>query len=388
MNFSPVKLGQIPLRPRYTLGAEELIELGSSRASRSPFVGNRRSLGAPNTGLPSQQTVTISAEEGKLMLTVARNIVQFSQDYSIEFQSYCPPEAWQKALTDVGTWTHEIERQLGTGASQIVLPADVVFRMVDLEKCVSAARDARLDGARAAFTISAIGAVADFVFGISWLGTTAYVTGLVILLGRPLIAKFHPDPQSPFAPSLQGKRMRCGLSGNCELIRMKMEEDEKKDPNARKVLERVLISDLPVEHHYWGIVTPSPGGPDNVCLSKGRFRVRAEGNGGISVAPQNGWEIAPDGDCWGSINIAVYDRSEAADRVQAADLNQDSNHEHSYWVEYVGPLTDGRTRRAGPFGCTGDPVDHAMEDGGFTEAGVDGGYVIFDSDGNVVDTGA
>jgi hypothetical protein len=73
--------------------------------------------------------------------------------------------------------------------------------------------------------------------------------------------------------------------------------------------------------------------------------------------------------------------------MAAVELNQDSNHEHSYWVEYVGPLTDGRTRRAGPFGCTGDPVDHAMEDGGFTEPGVDGGYVIFDSEGNVVDTG-
>ena len=388
--FSPVKLGQIPLRTRYALGAEELIELGASRkAAAKPFIGSRGTrLGAPNTGLPSPQTVTITADEGKLMLTVAQNIVQFSQDYQIEFQSYCPPETWQKALADVGTWTHEIERQLGTGASKIVLPADVVFRMVDLEKCVSAARDARLDGARAAFTISAIGAIADFVFGISWLGTTAYVTGLVILLGRPLIAKFHPDPQSPFAPSLQGKRMRCGMAGNCELIAMKMEEDEKKDPNARKVLERVIVSDLPVERHYWGTVQAKADGPQTVCLAKGRFRVRAEGVGGILVVPQNGWAIVEDGDCWGSINIGVYDRSESSARMAEVDLNQNSNHEHSYWVEYVGPLTDGRTRRAGPFGCTGDPVDHAMEDGGFTEAGVDGGYVIFDSEGNVVDTGA
>lgn len=53
----------------------------------------------------------------------------------------------------------------------------------------------------------------------------------------------------------------------------------------------------------------------------------------------------------------------------------------------MGPLSGGVVRRAGPFGCTGDPVDHAMEDSGFTEAGKDGGYVIFDEDGKVADDG-
>jgi len=38
----------------------------------------------------------------------------------------------------------EIERQLGQGASSIMVPADTVFSMVDLEECVSGARDARL----------------------------------------------------------------------------------------------------------------------------------------------------------------------------------------------------------------------------------------------------
>jgi hypothetical protein len=382
-HFVAPRLGLVPLRPRYTLGAEELIELG--RASTVP-----RKLGAPNTGLPSPQTVTISSGEGKLMLQVAQNIVQFSQDYQIEYQSYCPSETWQAALEDVGTWTHEIERQLATGTTQIVLPADTVFRLVDLEKCVSAARDARLDTAKAAFTISAIGAVADFVFGIKWLGTVAYVSGLALLLGRPLLARFYPSPQSPYAPTMKGRCARRGLGATCELIRMKMEEDEKQNPDARKVLERTLISDLPLETHYWGdVYTPEDGsGEDSsICLQKGRFRISAEGKSGMKVVPKNGWQIAPDGECWGSINIAVYDKTIDAARLAEAELNQDSGHGKSYWVEYYGPLTQGRIRRAGPFGCTGDPVDHAMEDAGFTEAGVDGGYTIFDSDGTVVDRG-
>lgn len=161
-------------------------------------------MGAPNTGTPSQQTVTISADEAKLMLKVVENIVTFSKDYSIEFQSYCPPDRWQKALEDVGTWNHEIERQVNAGATQITLPADVVFRLIDLEKCITYARDARLDGAKLAFAVSAVASVADFVFGLSWLGTLGYIASLGIILGRPLYAKFRPDPQAPFTPTLKG----------------------------------------------------------------------------------------------------------------------------------------------------------------------------------------
>jgi hypothetical protein len=191
---------------RYALGAEELIELGRSPrgAVRGASGLSTVRLGAPNTGTPSQQTVTISLDEAKLMLKVVENIVSFSKDYAIEFQSYCPPERWQKALEDVGTWNHEIERQVNSGATQISLPSDVVFRLIDLEKCITYARDARLDGAKLAFTISAVASVADFVFGISWLGTIGYITSLGIILGRPLYAKFYPDPQAPFTPALGG----------------------------------------------------------------------------------------------------------------------------------------------------------------------------------------
>lgn len=167
-------------------------------------------MGAPNSGLPSPQTVTISLEEARLMLKVVENIVSFSKDNEIEFQSYCPPERWAKALEDVGTWNHEIERQVNSGANQVSLPADVVFRLIDLEKCITYARDARISGAKLAFTVSAIASVADFVLGISWLGTIGYVSSLAILLGRPLYAKFHPDPQAPYAPELKGVDVRGG----------------------------------------------------------------------------------------------------------------------------------------------------------------------------------
>ncbi len=381
LGYQPVRLGPVQLRQRYALGAEELIELG--RSSRpSP-----RRMGAPNTGLPTVQTVTISADEARLMLKVVENIVDFSKEYQIEFQSYCPPERWKKALEDVGTWSHEIERQMNTGAGQVTLPADVVFRLIDLEKCITYARDARLSGAKLAFVVSAIASVADFVLGISWLGTLGYITSLAIILGRPLYAKFRPDPQAPFAPALKGAKC---LGGDCELIRMKLEEEEKKDPGARQVLERVLVSpDVDIERHAWGTVMPRPDTPPaSTCLVKGRFRVRVEGWEGDSVVPQNGWTKDETKECWGSINIAVYAADLDPTRVRDAELNQDSGHGKSYWVEYAGPLTGGKTRRAGPFGCTSDPVEHAKEDAGFREAGQDGGYVLFDQAGDVVEVGA
>lgn len=207
IGYSPVRLGPVSLGRRYAyaLGAEELIELGRSpRGIVRSAAGLSIGMGAPNTGTPSQQTVTISADEAKLMLKVVENIVTFSKDYSIEFQSYCPPDRWQKALEDVGTWNHEIERQVNAGATQITLPADVVFRLIDLEKCITYARDARLDGAKLAFAVSAVASVADFVFGLSWLGTLGYIASLGIILGRPLYAKFRPDPQAPFTPTLKG----------------------------------------------------------------------------------------------------------------------------------------------------------------------------------------
>lgn len=208
IGYAPVRLGPVALGRRHALGAEELIELGSPRgvargASSLSQVSLVR-MGAPNTDPPSQQTVTISRDEAKLMLKVVESIVSFSKDYAIEFQSYCPPERWTKALSDVGTWNHEIERQVNSGATTVTLPSDVVFRLIDLEKCITYARDARLDGAKLAFTVSAIASVADFVFGISWLATIGYIASLGIILGRPLYAKFRPDPQAPFAPALQG----------------------------------------------------------------------------------------------------------------------------------------------------------------------------------------
>src|SRR5262245_1392720 len=88
----------------------------------------------------------------------------------------------------------------------------------------------------------------------------------------------------------------CGLHGNgkeCQLIAQKLLEEEKSNPNARTVLERVVLSPWQdVQRHHWGIAYPSPGPVEaSVCLKKGRFRVRVEGWEGDRIAPAPGWEF-------------------------------------------------------------------------------------------------
>lgn len=180
-----------------------------------------------------------------------------------------------------------------------------------------------------------------------------------------------------------------GLSGSsCELIAMKLQEEEKTNPNRRKVLERVVVPQVHVpQFHHWGVVRPYGEGPEGFfCLAKDRFRVRVEGWRHDEIQLAKDWEFTDPDDCNGEIVIAVWSKRTPS-RTLWGPAPRESGHEHTYWIEYFGPNTGSLIRRAGPFGCTGDPVDHAKEDAGFSEPGVDGGYIILDSEDNVIQTG-
>jgi len=320
------------------LGAEELLELGQGGL---PAV-------RPSTAetILGPRTVTLSRDEGELLVRVTENIVAFAQGFPIEFHSYCPTDRWQETLKQVGTWSHEIERQLDAGAQSVAVPAEAVLRLVDIEKCVSAARDARIGSAKTAFVLAAGGAIADIVFGLTWLGVPAYVAGLAVLFGRPLMAKLRPEPQEPYKPSIRGAFLsgRVAVEMGCP--------DAPKVP--QKVLERVIVgASVQVQKHHWGEVLPARGPNQSaVCLAKDRFRVRIEGRTGDRVIPGPGWDIAPIKDCEDApIQIAVWQPCESPPRrTSYGPIPETSGHEETYWVEYVGPFTKGTCRRAGPFG--------------------------------------
>lgn len=178
-------------------------------------------------------------------------------------------------------------------------------------------------------------------------------------------------------------------ASECELIAMKLKEEEKENPNRRKVLERVVVAaTLDPQRHHWGTVQAFPGMRQGAAyLAKDRFRVRVEGWVGDVVIPAEGWRFCDAEDCNGEIVIVTWSNRPPED-TSWGPAPKKSGHENSYWIEYVGQWSGATPRVAGPFGCTEDPVDHAMDDAGFREPGVDGGYALFDSRGNVVKTEA
>lgn len=302
------------------LGAEELIELGQ----------------APVAAVSSSdiRVVSLSPEEGKLLVSVLEGIVSFANSFAVEFHSYCPPDRWQETLTQVGRWVHEVEAQVQAGAAQVRVPAEAVFRLVDLEKCVSAARDARLNAGKIALAFSVSGVAADVIFGWRWISLGLYLTGLAVLFGQPLMAKFSAEPREPFKPA---------LAGACK---------EAAPEQKKTVLERVILSPGKLQGHHWGTArSASDPVQAAVCYAKGRYRVRIEGWKGDLVIPKTGWIRIPDEECRGDVEFATWDAcGEPARTTPFGPVPKKSSMDETYWVEYTGPLTGGACRTAGPFG--------------------------------------
>lgn len=142
--------------------------------------------------------VTISRQEGEMLVRVVESIVDFTRGFPLEFHSYCPMKRWEEVLKQVGDGIGQIEAQLATKSDTIRISAETLFATMDLEECVSGARDARLSSAKTAMIISASGAIGETLFGWSWIGMPAYIISLAIVLGKPLTEYTKEFPAEPF----------------------------------------------------------------------------------------------------------------------------------------------------------------------------------------------
>ena len=150
----------------------------------------------PSVG--SARVVSISRQEGEMLVRVVESIVDFTRGFPLEFHSYCPMKRWEEVLRQVGDGVAQIETQLAAGSDTIRITAETLFATMDLEECVSGARDARLSSAKTALIVSAAGAVGETIFGWSWLGLPAYIISLAIVLGKPLTEYTKEFPAEPF----------------------------------------------------------------------------------------------------------------------------------------------------------------------------------------------
>ncbi len=211
---------------------------------------------------------------------------------------------------------------------------------MDLEECTTGARDARLSSAKLALLVSAAAAIGGSFLGYAWLATPAYIASLAIVLGRPLAEYVKEVPAEPFRPDT--------LKGLCGSASLSDHSDK------AKILERVILSEIPeIQHYHWGMAVAAPQTPQAArCLTKGEWRVRVEGWEGDVIEPAPGWRMTTSSMCETARNeIAVYEASSKPIRSTGFDpIKLYSVHENSFWIEYVGPMTNWRTRRAGPFG--------------------------------------
>ncbi len=278
------------------------------------------------------------------MVRVVQGVVKFSQDFALEFHSYCPLDRWKVVIERATVGLRAIESQLAAGADPVVVPADTLFAIVDLEECTSGARDARLSSAKLALLISAIAAIGGSFLGYSWLATPAYITSLAIVLGRPLASYVKEVPAEPFRPdTLRGPVRRSGMSA-----RLGDHSDK------AKILERIILSEIhEIQRYHWGMIVAAPDTPQaSRCLTKGPWRVRCEGWEGDVIEPGPGWRVTSDGMCDTARNeICVYESCEGPVRATEFPVPElYSVHPESFWIEYVGEMTGWRCRRAGPFG--------------------------------------
>lgn len=362
---------------RHSLGAEELLELGQSLPPQTVPIAQP----PPSEAAPSRY-VSISRQEGDLLVRTVKGIVAFAQDFPLEFALYCPAERWQTTLDRVARGVSSIETQLrDTNAQHVIVPAETIFAAVDLEECVSGARDARLSSAKIAMGISAAAAAAQIFLGWNWFALPAYIVSLAVVLGRPAATRLAKDPPEPF-------RVGCALGGSSGLHGCPPPEETELEAQQIKLVERVILSARPgFRQHWWGSVLVVPGDTENaVCLKRGRLRIRIEGWADDVVYPAQGWEFAGDCDEPHLNEIGVWELPGAPRPTAWGPVPERSRHEETYWVEYVGPRTEGELRRAGPFGCPFDTKDHALDDGGLRgDPSAAEKYVVFGPDGEPVD---
>jgi len=314
--------------------AEELIEMG--QATALPMPGPSAETSA------SRRMVSLSAPEAEILVRVSESIRWFAEEFPIEFHSYCPPERWKDVLEKAGVLVAGIKQQLASGASSVVADAQSLMSIMDLEECVTAARDRRLSSSKMALIVSAAGAVGETIFGLPWLGLPAYIISLAMVLGRPLAEAVKETPAEPF-------RVGCRHSSGGSLGTSLGDHTDK-----AKVIERVIVSMTRKEQRYhWGAVRPSPSEAESsICLAKGEFRVRIEGWSEDQISLTEGWEVVPLSDCLvAKHEISVWEPCGGVPRkTPFGPILEDSGFENTFWAEYTGPLTGGICRRAGPFG--------------------------------------
>lgn len=144
------------------------------------------------------RTVALSPAEAEMLVRIVKGIVSFAKSYPLEFYGYCPMTRWQGVVEKIDAGIGQVAAQLDAKKNPVLADGDAIMSAMDLEECISGAKDARLSTGKWTLTLSAAGAAADTLFGISWLALPLYIISLALYLGRPIIERVKEVPAAPF----------------------------------------------------------------------------------------------------------------------------------------------------------------------------------------------
>ena len=145
------------------------------------------------------ETIILTPEEADLFLRTLDGIVAFAKDYPLEFQAFCNPEKFQGVIDVIAKAEGALRAQITSGTRERRIESDAVGALLDLEECVTGARDARLANARIALFTVVGGGIAASLLGLSALSTIGGITAIGILILGPF-GRAATAPQEVVSP--------------------------------------------------------------------------------------------------------------------------------------------------------------------------------------------
>ena len=148
--------------------------------------------------------VRLPAEGARLLLRTIDSIVKFAQDFPIEFTAYCKPERFERVLKTLATTQVMVRTQLDRGDDPVTVPEEAALSLLDMEECISAAKDKRVDNTRLAFITLGGGSLAAWLTGFDPIATVASFAGVGFLLAKPFVESTQLAESDVFRQSLSG----------------------------------------------------------------------------------------------------------------------------------------------------------------------------------------
>jgi len=153
--------------------------------------------------LRNESVTTLTREGAELLQRTIDGIVEFAESYPIEFSAYCPADRFDGILPIIGRAQETITAQLlDEGRQNIIVPKDAALAVLDMEECISGAKDRRVTNTRLAFVTSVGGGIVASLVGLSIIKTVAVIAGIGFLVVKPIVEAEDLADTERFSQSL------------------------------------------------------------------------------------------------------------------------------------------------------------------------------------------